>query len=70
MFPTEDRLTCYSLAFNIGLGVVGGTAPMVATWLIKATHSPMAPAFYLAGLSALSIIALVFMKDRSREPLA
>jgi MHS family proline/betaine transporter-like MFS transporter len=69
MFPTEDRLTCYSIAFNVGLGLVGGTAPMVATWLIKTTHSPTAPAVYLAALSALAVAALGLMKDRSREPL-
>jgi MHS family proline/betaine transporter-like MFS transporter len=69
MFPTEDRLTGYSLAFNIGLGLVGGTAPMIATWLIETTGMPAAPGMYLAGLSLLSVVALVFMRDRSREPL-
>jgi MFS transporter, MHS family, proline/betaine transporter len=69
MFPTEDRLTGYSLAFNIGLGLVGGTAPMIATWLIEATGMPAAPGLYLAGLSLVSVAALVLMRDRSREPL-
>ena len=69
MFPTEDRLTGYSLAFNIGLGLVGGTAPMIATWLIEATRMPAAPGLYLAGLSLLSVVALIFMRARSREPL-
>jgi MHS family proline/betaine transporter-like MFS transporter len=69
MFPTEDRLTGYSLAFNIGLGLVGGTAPMIATWLIEATGNPAAPGLYLAGLSLVSVTALLFMRDRSREPL-
>ena len=69
MFPTEDRLTGYSLAFNIGLGLVGGTAPMIATWLIARTGTPLAPGYYLAGLSLLSVVALSLMQDRSREPL-
>ncbi len=69
MFPTEDRLTGYSVAFNVGLGIVGGTAPMIATWLIGATGSSLAPGFYLAGLSFLSVAALAFMADHSREPL-
>ena len=69
MFPTEDRLTGYSIAFNVGLGLVGGTAPMIATWLISVTHAPIAPAIYLAALSSLSFVALALMKDRSREPL-
>jgi MHS family proline/betaine transporter-like MFS transporter len=69
MFPTEDRLTGYSLAFNIGLGIVGGTAPMISTWLIEVFETPLAPAYYLAALSLLSVAALVVMRDRSREPL-
>lgn len=69
MFPTEDRLTGYSLAFNVGLGLVGGTAPMIATWLIEITGTPLAPGFYLVALSLVSLVALSFMKDRSREPL-
>ena len=69
MFPTEDRLTGYSVAFNIGLGIAGGTAPLIATGLIKLTGSPLAPGAYLAATSLVSVIALAFMKDRSREPL-
>lgn len=69
MFPTEDRLTGYSLAFNIGLGLVGGTAPMIATWLISRTGTPLAPGIYLAVLSLVSVAALLLMQDRSREPL-
>lgn len=69
MFPADDRLTGYSLAFNVGLGLVGGTAPMISTWLIGATGNPLAPGFYLAGLSLVSVGALALMRDRSREPL-
>jgi MHS family proline/betaine transporter-like MFS transporter len=69
MFPTEDRLTGYSLAFNVGLGLVGGTAPMIATGLIELTGSSLAPAWYLIGLSLVSVAALTIMRDRSREPL-
>lgn len=69
MFPTEDRLTGYSVAFNVGLGLVGGTAPMIATWLIASAGTDLAPGLYLAALSLLSLAALTFMRDRSREPL-
>jgi len=33
LYPAEDRQTGYSLAYNIGLGVVGGTSPMMGTGL-------------------------------------
>jgi MHS family proline/betaine transporter-like MFS transporter len=35
LFPTKDRLSWYSVAYNIGLGVVGGATPMISTWLIS-----------------------------------
>lgn len=69
LFPTDDRLTGYSVAFNIGIGVVGGTTPMIATWLIDATSVISAPAFYLSVLSLVAVTSLLMMKDRSREPL-
>ncbi|HYW93796.1 MAG TPA: MFS transporter [Gammaproteobacteria bacterium] len=69
LFPVADRLTGYSLAYNLGLGVAGGTAPMIATWLISATGSRAAPGFYLALAALLSAGALYCMRDRSREPL-
>lgn len=68
-FRTEDRLTGYSLAYNIGLGVVGGTTPMICTWLISATGYTLMPAVYLVALSLVSAGALIAMPDRSRESL-
>ena len=69
LFPVADRLTSYSLAYNLGLGVAGGTAPMIATWLISATGYETAPGAYLAFAALLSAFALFLMQDRSREPL-
>lgn len=70
LFPVNDRLTGYSLAYNLGLGIAGGTAPMIATWLISRTGYQGAPGLYLAFAALVSAGALWFMKDRSREPLS
>jgi len=69
LFPTDDRLTAYSLSYNIGSGVIGGTTPFMATWLIDITGSSLAPCFYLIAWSIVAFIALALMRDRSREPL-
>jgi MHS family proline/betaine transporter-like MFS transporter len=69
LFPTEDRLSGYSVAFNIGLGIIGGSTPMAATWLIDTTGSELAPAFYLVAFAFVALGSLIWMKDRSREPL-
>jgi len=69
LFPSSDRLTGYSISFNLGVGVLGGATPMLATWLINITNQPIMPAalMILSGLVAAG--SLLWMSDRSREPL-
>ena len=69
LFPSETRLTAYSIAFNLGIGIVGGTSPLIATWLIEVSGNFYAPALYLLGTGLIAAIAISFMRDRSREPL-
>ena len=69
LFPEEDRLSGYSVAFNIGMGIFGGLTPMVATSLIAATGQPTVPGLYLAAAGTVAVLALMRMPDRSRSPL-
>jgi MHS family proline/betaine transporter-like MFS transporter len=70
MFPERDRLSGYSVAFNIGLGIFGGLTPMIATSLIALTGAPTAPAIYLACAALFAVGVLLLIPDRSREPLS
>jgi MHS family proline/betaine transporter-like MFS transporter len=69
LFPERDRLSGYSVAFNIGLGVFGGFTPMIAATLIASTGVAVAPSLYLAFASLVAVAALAAMPDRSRSPL-
>ncbi|OWY17585.1 MFS transporter [Thioclava sp. JM3] len=69
MFPERDRLSGYSVAFNIGLGIFGGLTPMIATSLIAATGLVTAPALYMLVAGLIAVVALLFTPDRSRAPL-
>ena len=69
LFPTRDRLSGYSIAFNFGMGIVGGSTPMVSTWLVSVTGWPLAPALYMAAWALVAVASLFWMKDRSREEL-
>ena len=69
LFPERDRLSGYSVAFNLGLGVFGGLTPMIATSLIVATGEPSAPALYLTVAALTAFLFLMMMPDRSRVPL-
>jgi MHS family proline/betaine transporter-like MFS transporter len=68
MFPESDRLSGYSVAFNVGLGVVGGTTPMIATALIAVTGVATIPGLYLAA-GLVAVLALAATPDGSRVPL-
>jgi MHS family proline/betaine transporter-like MFS transporter len=69
MFPESDRLSGYSVAFNVGVGIFGGLTPMIATSLIAATGAATAPAFYLSVAALAAVGALALTPDRSRAPL-
>jgi MHS family proline/betaine transporter-like MFS transporter len=69
LFPERDRLSGYSVAFNIGLGVFGGLTPMIATTLIETTGLATAPALYMTFAGLCAVFTLFRMPDRSRVPL-
>ncbi|GAB49458.1 MFS transporter [Mobilicoccus pelagius] len=57
LFPVEVRTTGMSLAYNIGVTLLGGFAPSILAWLV--THSLQAPSFYYMGVAILSIVSLL-----------
>ncbi|WP_223841738.1 MFS transporter [Kocuria sp. cx-455] len=44
MFPTNIRTTGMSIAYNVGVTLFGGFAPLVLAWLVNSTGSLLAPA--------------------------
>ena len=54
MFPARLRFSGMAIGYNVTLALVGGTAPLVATWLIKYTGKLTAPAGYLAVIAAVT----------------
>ncbi|NKF32588.1 MHS family MFS transporter, partial [Pseudomonas sp. BGM005] len=58
LFPTRVRYTGITLASQIGSALAGGTAPLIATWLLSAFGGSWAPiAVYLIGLALISIVS-------------
>jgi MFS transporter, MHS family, proline/betaine transporter len=47
--------------------VFGGFAQFSVTWLIDATGSPIAPAFYAMFGAATGLLAAFFLVDRARD---
>ncbi len=67
LFPANVRSVGMSMAYNIAVMVFGGFAQFIVTWLIRATGSPMSPAFYVMFGVVLGFIASFFIRDRAPE---
>lgn len=69
LFPMRVRYSGLAISHSISMAVFGGSAPLMATWLIHLTSNNAAPALYLSAASFISAIALLFMKDRYKSEL-
>ena len=58
IFPVEVRATGMSLVYALGVAIFGGFGQFIVTWLIAATGSPIAPAYYVMACSLATIVAL------------
>lgn len=66
LLPIAVRSTGLSLVYAIGTSVFGGTTQFIVTWLIAVTHNPMAPAYYVVAMCAISVAAM-WMLPESRD---
>ena len=55
------RASGIALAYAAATAVFGGTTQAVVTWLIAATGSPIAPAWYASATGLASVVALVML---------
>lgn len=57
LFPTRIRFSGVALSFNVSFTLFSGTAPLVATALIRQTGSNVAPALILVVCGVLTLVA-------------
>ncbi|WP_083282829.1 MFS transporter [Humibacillus sp. DSM 29435] len=69
LFPTKNRYSGFAVSFNLSNALFGGTAPFVATLLITKTGSDLAPGFYLMAAAFVSLVAVAYSRETSRDPL-
>ncbi|KQM78376.1 MFS transporter [Xylophilus sp. Leaf220] len=67
LFPANVRSLGMSIAYNIAVMVFGGFAQFIVTWLIRATGSPMAPAYYVMFGVVVGLVAAFFIRDRTHD---
>lgn len=63
LFPAKVLSTGLSVAYNLAVTIFGGFASFIITWLIAATGSTMAPAFYVMIAAAISFVGTRFVRE-------
>ena len=61
--PKSIRVTGLATVYSVAIAVLGGSTQFVVTWLIHATGSAMAPAWYMTGSALVGQIALMLIPE-------
>ncbi|MGY3615582.1 MFS transporter [Bradyrhizobium sp. USDA 10063] len=69
MFPTEIRYGGLSIAYNVSASLFGGTAPLLAEWLVRTTGNDDMPAYYAMLAALIGLLAVLLMHETSGQPL-
>jgi MFS transporter, MHS family, proline/betaine transporter len=69
VLPARVRCSALSVGYNLCLGVLGGTTPLVVTYLIARSHDDLSPAFYLMAAAALSLAVILSLRETATVPL-
>jgi MHS family proline/betaine transporter-like MFS transporter len=67
--PARVRCSALSVGYNLCLGVVGGTAPMVAAFLV-ARGGELSPAYYLMAAAGVTCAVVGLLRETARARLA
>ncbi|WP_298865185.1 MFS transporter [uncultured Gimesia sp.] len=63
LFRRGVRVSAASVSYNLPFAIFGGTAPMVAAWLLKETGDPLSIAWYLSGIATISFFITLTIKE-------
>ncbi len=61
--PHAIRSSAFGTVYSLAMAVCGGSTEFVVTWLIHLTGSAMAPAWYVAGATAVAQVALMMLPE-------
>ncbi len=67
--PSHVRCSGVAIGYNLCQGLFGGTAPLVATYLLARTSDDFAPVYYLMITAVISTIAVYTLKETAGKPL-
>ncbi len=67
LFKKSIRMSAVGVAFNLSFAIFGGTAPMIATWLIHTTHNNLSLAWYMSLSAFISFIAVLTIDETYKK---
>ena len=68
IFSTRVRYTGITLGYQLGAALAGGTAPLIATWLLSAYQGDWRPvAIYMLVTVTISLIAILSIGKRRKD---
>jgi MHS family proline/betaine transporter-like MFS transporter len=68
LFPTSFRATGHAIAYQLGTVIFGGTAPLMAAWLVS-IYGPLAPAGYIIVIGIFGAIVARIIPESSQSDL-
>jgi MFS family permease len=68
-FTGRRRYSGASLGYHIGAAVWSGTAPIIALYLLNASHSSTPIALYMMATAVVSFAACALLRDRSGQEM-
>jgi MHS family proline/betaine transporter-like MFS transporter len=69
LFATRVRYSSFSIGYNVCVAAFGGTTPYMVAWLTGSTGNNLAPAFYVIVAAAVSLVAVLTVRESARRPL-
>lgn len=64
MFPVQVRGSGMTIAYSLGVALLGGIAPLLLDWLVAGRHVMLAPAYYYMAMCALSLVGSLLSRVR------
>jgi MFS transporter, MHS family, proline/betaine transporter len=69
LFPTRLRYSGLSLTYGLASALFGGTAPALATFLVRRTGVALSPAWYATALTVVAIACVLLAPETAGRPL-
>ncbi|GFG53285.1 MFS transporter [Mycolicibacterium agri] len=70
MFPTNVRVSCYSLGYNVFAALLSGPTAFIAVYLVDKTGSDTSPAFYVMFVAVLALVSTLLSRETADKPLS